>query len=153
MCGGSYMRVEAFWEAHRRLDVLLPELYGLWPHAVGRSDIVLAGIMMAGGYQLFPWVGVLADKCQPSYDPSNITAALVHGRKEFYRVPLSEGDGPVITDASLAEMMNGSRRRREMLRMRRRRRLDDEIVLEYDDDDDDEDDCPCNRSAQAVVRG
>jgi hypothetical protein len=95
MCGGSYVRTSAFLDAYRNVDwERIGEMGKHW-NAIGRfNDVTMAVVMMDRGYALRPWKD-LTERGKPSYDEN---ASLVHQMKQYYDIPLTEADGPVIDD-------------------------------------------------------
>jgi hypothetical protein len=95
MCGGSYLRVDAFLEAHARLNwTRVFEMRSASDERFGMiSDMTLALVMMDSGYYLKPW-----DQLSQKYWKGSAEAALMHNEKGYYKAKLDRFSGKVISD-------------------------------------------------------
>jgi hypothetical protein len=101
LCGGSYVRVSAFLDAYGKTNWSRIEEMGTVWSPIGRyNDVTLAIIMMDAGYRLQPWDNLKQPKGgkRARQRQENHDTALTHGLKHFYRVPLTEEDGPVVLE-------------------------------------------------------
>ena len=94
MCGGAYLRVEAFLDVYKNLNwTRLGEMKDIDERIGRHSDITLALLMMDAGYILKPW-----NETKRKYHRGSATAKLLHADKTYYDKPLKPYDGPVISD-------------------------------------------------------
>jgi lipopolysaccharide biosynthesis glycosyltransferase len=99
MCGGSYIRVEAFLDAYCRTNWTRIQEMNQVMTSIGRyNDVTLAVILMDQGYILRPWRDLTQISGRRRKNPDDPNAPLVHRFKNYYNQPLSEQDGPVISD-------------------------------------------------------
>lgn len=96
MCGGSYLRVEAFLHVYNNINwTRIGEMKEIDVRIGRHSDVTLALLMMDAGYILKPFQNVTSQK----YSRDVATATLLHAEKKYYDKPLQpHRDGAVISD-------------------------------------------------------
>lgn len=94
-CGGSYVRVEAFLDAYQHINWTKIREMQRYHKIINKfNDATLAVVMMDRGYTLRPWKD-LSERGNRWHDE---TTPLVHQVKQYYNQPLTEQDGPVISE-------------------------------------------------------
>jgi hypothetical protein len=97
MCGGSYVRVEAYLDAYAKTNWTRIQAMGEVMKVIGRyNDATLAVVMMDQGYILKPWKDLT--EVQSNGQIPDPEAPLLHQFKHFYKQPLTEEDGVVVSD-------------------------------------------------------
>lgn len=94
LCGGSYIRVEAYLDAWKRTNwSRLVEMGEFMPGISTFNDMTLGAIMMDAGYSLRPW-----DQFTEGNRKRQQLAPLKHREKQYYNVLLTKEDGLVVLE-------------------------------------------------------